>query len=113
PIALASDSPLVNIVQQTGDTVTTLEPVPLTYMPYFFAPNQFEGETGTTSGTAPPAAGGGAGAATAQKPKGTVFLPAPDPGGSMDFENNQLTSVVLVPVTDLFPLPDATNSNNT
>jgi hypothetical protein len=103
---------LTNILQQTGDDVTTVQPVPLTFMPYFFVPGQWAPPQGATSGTAPPA-GGGAGAATAQKPKGTVFLPGPDPGGSMLFEKNQLISVIMVPVTDLFPLSKASNSNNT
>ena len=78
-----------------------LQPVPLTYMPYFFVPDQWPQQQGVTSGTAPP------------KPKGTVFLPAPTPGGSMLFEKNQLISVIMVPVTTLFPLAKATNSTNT
>jgi hypothetical protein len=47
------------------------------------------------------------------KQKGTVFLPGPDPGGSMLYENNQLISVIRVPVTDLFPLAKPSNSTNT
>jgi hypothetical protein len=96
--------------------------VPLTYMPYFFVPNQFAPATGATSGTAPPAGGtapaggttpaaGTGPAPAAAKAKGTVYLPGPEPGGSMAYANNQLSSVILVPVSTLFPLKKQTASS--
>jgi hypothetical protein len=97
--AISLATSLNNILVANGkDQLSTPLPVPLTYMPYFFVPNQWANVPGTASGTAPPAAG----SATA---KGTVYLPAPDPGGTMDFSNNQLSSLILVPVSPLFPLP--------
>ena len=68
--AADSSSPvpdLTDILQPTDNTLTTLQPVPLTYMPYFFKPKQFAPPPEETSGTAPPAPKGG----TAPPAKGT------------------------------------------
>jgi hypothetical protein len=153
--AIQAPTSLNNILVAAGKQLVTIQPVPLTYMPYFFVPNQWAPATGATSGTAPPASAGGtapagvnsaaagaaapgggtsptSGAAAAgsgnaatagqpaagagnapppAKPKGTVYLPGPEPGGSMAFANNQLSSVILVPVSTLFPLQTQTASS--
>ena len=104
-MALAASLTNILVAAPAGNQLSTVLPVPLTYMPYFFVPNQWA--------NAPPAAGGagagavGAGGAAAPAAKGTVYLPAPDPGGTMDLSNNQLSSLILVPVSPLFPLPQA------
>jgi hypothetical protein len=65
--------------QQTGFQLTTLTPVPLTRLPYFFSTNP-----------------------TATSPS-WVYLPAPEPGGAADLSNNQFFSVIRVPESKLFP----------
>jgi hypothetical protein len=114
---------MANILQQTGNDWTTLRPVPLTYMPYFFVPNQWA-QTAAATGTAAAATAATAGTkataakatapastaatgtapATAPAAKATVYLPAPDPDGSLDLGGNQLFSLILVPQSTLFPV---------
>jgi len=86
-MVLAANLTNILVAGPAANQLSTVLPVPLTYMPYFFVPNQWA--------NAPPPAG----------TKGTVYLPAPDPGGTMDLSNNQLSSLILVPVSPLFPLP--------
>jgi hypothetical protein len=108
---------LTNILQQTGTDLTTVQPVPLTYMPYFFVPNQWppadDAAGGTAAGTGTGVAASGAasggtaasGGATSPTPgAATVYLPGPYPGGSMDFVSNQLLSLIQVPQSTLFPV---------
>ena len=116
-LAMGLATSLTNILVVNGGQLSTILPVPLTYMPYFFVPNQWAnappagasggaatGASGAAAG-ATGAAGGTPAAGAAAVGKGTVYLPAPDPGGSMDLSNNQLSSLILVPVSPLFPLP--------
>jgi hypothetical protein len=70
---------LSNFLQQSGSELSTLTPVPLTYLPYFFSSNP-----------------------TAKSPT-WVYLPAPEPGGTMESNNNQLFTVIRVPESKLFP----------
>jgi len=70
---------LTNFLQQSGSQLTTLTPVPLTYLPYYFSTNP-----GASSPT-------------------WVYLPAPEPGGAADASNNQIFSVIRVPGSKLFP----------
>jgi hypothetical protein len=80
----APTSSLTSFLRQTGTKqagfqLTSVTPVPLTYLPYFFSTN-------------PKAAS-----------PNWVYLPAPAAGGAMDFSNNQLFSVIRVPESKLFP----------
>lgn len=70
---------LTSFLQQSGSGLTTLTPVPLTYLPTFFSTD--------------PAA----------KSPTWVYLPAPEPGGTTEASNNQFFSVIRVPESKLFP----------
>jgi hypothetical protein len=80
---LALSAPAGNLtpfLQQSGSVLTTLTPVPLTYLPYFFSTNP-----------------------TAKSPT-WVYLPAPGPGSATESSNDQFFSVIRVPVSKLFPI---------
>jgi hypothetical protein len=67
-------------LQQSGSALMTIKPGPLTLVPYFFSTNP-----------------------TASSPN-WVYLPAPLPDGELDATNNQLSSVIRVPGSKLFPI---------
>jgi hypothetical protein len=81
-VGLALSAPTGNLqpfLQQSGSELTTLTPVPLTYLPYFFSTNP-----------------------TAKSPT-WVYLPAPEPDGLTESSNEQLFAVIRVPESKLFP----------
>jgi hypothetical protein len=88
PQQIQAASSLTNILVQSGNDLVTVQPVPLTYMPYFFISNQWP-----TQGNPP-------------GPPGTVYLPGPGPDGPMQSDPtpnpNRLSSVILVPLSTLF-----------
>ena len=71
---------LTSFIQGTGGILTTLAPVPATYLPYFFSTNP-----GATNPT-------------------FTYLPNPVSGTVIDVEGNQLYSNIWVPESGIFPV---------
>jgi hypothetical protein len=88
-------SSLANILTQSANDLISIQPVPLTYMPYFFIPNQWP-----TKGTPP-------------GPPGTVYLPGPEPDNPMISSANQLCSLIMVPLSSLFAAATAASTSTT